>query len=289
MPNINDIKYDQKTLTNPTLVVNSIPNETEILQSYTQTEINSQTYPLSTRNVSGVYIVPVTKDIVWLNYLAQKTVIKDSELFNVIDNQFKYFIKAPVIEVTKFTLNDGTFFRCASDTLKSVENYTYYLMKDGKASIIPNFKTLEVMLVERGQSMLSVKVLEQNQCKDIDKTGMDETDKQTQWTSDLSDLTNVAKFKALGDSVKSSAAVVEGAKAEAQKQIDAVKEQAVASQKEADASKAQATAAKAASDAAIAQAKAAEAAANAAAKEAEAAKAQADQAKAEAEASKTTK
>lgn len=297
MPNINDIKYDQKTLSNPTLVVNNIPSETESSIVQTQDQINSQSYPLSERNVSGVYIVPIFKDVVWLNYLAQKTVVKDSELFKVIDNTFKYFTEIIPIIPEKFTLIDGMFFRCASDQILNADQYTYYIMKDGKASIIPNFKTVEVMLIERGQSLLNVKILEAKQCAEIDKTGMDESDKQSQWKEEYADVTlsNIQKFKALGDNAKSAAATVAAANAESQKQIDAVVAQAAADKKAAEAAQAQAVAAKSASDAAIAQAKAAEASAKAAEAEAAATQAQADQAKAEAgaekaaiEASKTT-
>jgi hypothetical protein len=153
-------------------------------------------------------------------------------------------------------------FRCVSEgsTPQPKEDYSYFIIEDGKKRLIPNYLTLEVLLFERNSSLLSVRVIQEGECSDIIE-GDPFPDKSKSWTDDMEDQTNFEALKGLESNVKTGAAIAEGAKKEAGAQIAAVKAQAEASKAEAEAAKAEAEAAKAASEAAIAEANAAQAAA----------------------------
>jgi colicin import membrane protein len=141
-------------------------------------------------------------------------------------------------------------------------------MVNGIAKKIPNYKTLEVMLAERNQTLLSVRVLEENQCADIPKDNQPIPNKSGAWKKEYADITSIEAFKKLENNAKSAGALVEEAKGQAESQIGAVKAQAAADKAAAEAAKAEAEAAKLLSQQAIAEAEAA--LANAAALQAEA-------------------
>jgi hypothetical protein len=281
------IKYENKTLENSILVKDLIPNETETFTSYTKKELELQTYSkLSERNPANLYIIPSNEQTVWLNFIAQKTHVPDDGISKFVDRSFTFFTEEITSEPEKFILADGEIFRCAGETLKPLEQYTYYIMKGGKSVQIPNFKTLEVMLAERNLTINSIRILEENKCSEIEKDLQIAIDKTSQWSTDIQDMTNLAVYKKLSDNAKSAGAMMEEATKSADKQIQTVKDMAAADKAKAEASKKEAEAAKSASEAAIATAKAAEASANAAKAEAEQAKAEAEAQKAQLEANK---
>jgi hypothetical protein len=129
----------------------------------------------------------------------------------------------------------------------------YYVMVNDKAKKIPNYKTLEVMLEERNQTLLSVRVLTEAQCQDIIKEG-EMPDKSASWTSAMSDQTTNEVLNVLNKNVQSGASIAAGAAANAATQVAAVKAEAEASKALAAQAKAEAEAAKTASEAAIAEA-----------------------------------
>jgi len=256
---INNIEYKIKEHGVSKLVTDVTPKEGQTFEVETQLEINAKTYELSSRNGSGVYILPLEKDKVWLNFIAEKIIITDSEL-EKLGNEFEYFIDdlddLEVIE-EDILVADGQFFRCVGSgtTLKKKEDMTYYILLGGKARKIPNYKTLEVMLAERNQTLNSVRVLEKDQC-DIIPDGEDMPDRASQWKKEHEDQTNLEKLKELENNAKEAGEMMEEAKGEANKQIEAVKEQAAAAKAEAEAAKAEAKAAEAAAAAAQAEAEA---------------------------------
>lgn len=266
---INNISYARREESNTTFV--EIPKEGQTVLKESQESINSRNYNLSVRNGANAYIIPVDQEKVYLNFIGQKTIVYDSDISNILKPEFEFFIDEIIPEVDPFVLADGMIFRCASASSlpKNKEDYVYYIMMGGEAKKIPNYKTLEVMLAERNQTLLSVRVLEENQCADI-VVGSPISNKSSSWVQDFADQTSLEALRELENNAKSAKAIADGAKANAQGQIDAVKAQAAADAAAADAAKAQADAANASAQAAIAQAAAAQAAAEAAKAEADA-------------------
>jgi len=263
---INDITYLDAFTSNAKLLQYVIPIEGQTYDFISQDGINARNYTLSKRNGAGAYELPTNKDKVYLNYIPKKVFVTDQNLKDYTDTTFSYFIPPQVIEPDKFTLIEGSIFRCFDkDSLpQPKENYQYWIIEDGKKKKIPNYKTLEVMLAQRGITLLSVRVIPESQCEQIEEATDIIPDKSTAWNADMSDKTNSELLKQLDANVKSGAAIASAATAAAQQQIDTVKAQAAADKAAADAAKAQAQAAEAASQAAIAQANAAQAAAEAA-------------------------
>jgi hypothetical protein len=276
---LSNIVYNDLLSSNAKLI--TIPKEGETYEFITQDNIDKQNYTLSTRNGAGTYIIPTEKQKLYLNFVPRKTQIFDDNFAQYIDTGFSYFVPPSIIPPDKFTLAEGQIFRCVSEnsTPTNKENYTYYIYLDGKKKKIPNYKTLEVMLAERNQTLLSVRVVSDKECNQIELASEEIPDKEANWTEDFKDVTNSEALKTMEGNVKTGAALAESAKAEASAQIAAVKAAEEKAKAQAEAAKAQSEADKAASQAAIANAQAAQAAA-------EAAKAQADAAKAQAEASK---
>jgi hypothetical protein len=278
---INDITYLDQISSNSKLLQYLIPQEGQTYDYVTQDGINSRNYTLSKRNGAGAYELPTDKDKVYLNYIPKKVFVSDANLKDYTDTSFSYFVPPAVIEPDKFTLIEGQIFRCFDKNSLPLpkEDYTYWIIEDGKKRKIPNYKTLEVMMAQRGITLLSVRVIPESQCEQIEEatdTAGNIPDKSGAWNEDMSDKTNVELLKKLDANTKSGAAIADAAAASAATQIAAVKAAEEKAKAQADQAKAEAVAAKAASDAAIAQAQAAQAAA-------EAAKAQADAEKAKAQ------
>ncbi len=275
---INNLTYTDRMSSNAKLVKYTIPKEGQTYEYIVQEEIDKRTYQIGTRNPAGSFVLPTDKPQVYLNYIPQKVFVSDSDLREKVGTEFSFFVQPVVIQPEAFTLPDGQIFRCVSpdSTAKSKEAYTYYIMERGLKKRIPNYKTLEVMLAERGQTLLGVRVIPQSECEQIREDSAPTSDKQSDWTPDFEDQTNFEKLKALDASVKSGQAVAAAATAEADKQIAAVKAAEEKAKAEADAAKAQSQADKAAADAAKAQAGAAQAAAEQAKAEADAKKAELD-------------
>lgn len=251
--NLNEIAYVTRLESDVKLV--EIPEEGQTPIKESQEAIDRQSYELSERNGANNYIVPIEKERVYLNFIGQKTMVFDSEYRAILAPEFEYFIDEEIVEEAPFILADGVFFRCASASSKpkAKEDYQYYIMMNGKAQSIPDYKTLEVMLAERNQNLNSVRVIEESECQDLE---MDQSipSKADVWTEAYADQTNLEALAELENNAQQATALVEQAKDEAQKQIDAVKEQAAASKAEAEAAKAQAEQARAEAEAAIAAA-----------------------------------
>lgn len=258
---INNIGYIDKFNSTAKLVEQNLPQTGQTPLAFSQDQINAQSYPMSTRNSAGAYLLPTEKNEVYLNYIPMKRMVFDSSIQTQLEPKFEFFVDAIIPPLEPFTLPDGFFFRCAGEGPKPKELYTYYIMQDGIGEEIPNYKTLEVMLAERGISLLSVRVIEENQCAEIPKQGMS-PNLEPLWTEDFKDQTNPEVLKEMQANVQSGKAIADQAKASADQQIAAVKAAEEKAKEEAAAAKAKSIADKAAADAAIAQAQAAQAAAD---------------------------
>lgn len=262
---INGIKYVLLPESTAKLIQYTIQQEGQTFDFIPQDSIDKMSYPLSNRNSANSYIVPIEKSKLFLNFLPRKLHVLDSDVAKYLGNEFEYFVPPPIIPPVLFTLPDGQMFRCTSENSVPMEpyQYTYYVMVGDEAKLIPNYKTVEVMLAERGQTLLSVRVITEKQCSDIPKNGQ-VPDKSGNWTEDYEDQSTFQKLKKLDNDVKTGKQLADDAKKSAATQIDAVKAQAAASAAQAAAAQAQSQADKAAADAAIAQANAAKAQADAA-------------------------
>lgn len=257
---INNIKYVDMVSSNAKLVETQIPLEGQTYEYQSQDTINKQNYTLSTRNGANVYVIPTDRDDVYVNFIPRKVIVADGDINTYLDATFSYFVADPIIPRELFTLPEGQLFRCTTENSLPLpkDQYIYYIMIDGKAKKIPNYKTLEVMLEERNQTLLSVRVLAEAQCQDIVKDG-EVPDKSQSWTTAMSDQTTNEVLNQLNQNVKSGAAIASAASANAATQVAAVQAEAEASKAQAAQAKAEAEAAKAASEAAIAEANAAKA------------------------------
>ena len=260
---INDIIYVDQFTSNATLI--QVPVEGQTIDQISQANINAQNYPLSNRNGANVYVIPTNLDNVYINFIPKKVLVTDTDIKNYLGNSFNYFVPNEIIQPELFTLPDGMIFRCVSENSVPLpkEQYTYYIMVGTIAKVIPNYKTLEVMLAERNQTLLAVRVITEKECGDIPKQGQ-VPDKSGNWNSSMSDQTTNEVLQALNQNVQSGAAIAAGATAQANNQIAAVKAQAAADKAAAEQAQAEAQAATAASEAAIAQANATQAQAEAA-------------------------
>lgn len=119
---------------------------------------------LSTRNNKGAYNVPIVKPEVLLNFLPRKRFVEDSSISYVIDILFDYFqeITNEDSERLPFDLLEGTIFRVVGEGVKSSSDYTYYMIEDDVVVQLPNFKTVQVNLAERGSTVSDIKVIEKN-------------------------------------------------------------------------------------------------------------------------------
>ncbi len=259
---INGITYVNKDDSDAVLIANIKDRVGQTVSLEYQKDIEKKYEVLSTRNATGTYNIPQDKEKVFINFIPQKTVVSDNILHAMLKPEFEYFVSEPIIPDEPFSLADGEIFRCASNVPKPKEDYQYYIVQNGKGVPIPNYKTLEVMLVERNLTLLSVRVLESKQCQEVigasgngGSSGNSQVpDSSTSWDPSYNDVTSIETLKNMQDNAKSADAVAESAKAEAQKQIDVVKKQAEAAKAEADAAKKQAEAEKAKADAAKAEA-----------------------------------
>ena len=247
------------------MITNLIPKEGQTYEYIDQSGIDAQYYTISSRNGSGTYNLPVELDRVYINYIPKKVFVSDQNIKDYLDTNFSYFVPEEIIAPDPFTLPEGQIFRCvASDSLPlPKEGYTYYIIEGGKKKVIPNYKTLEIMLAERNQTLLSVRVITEQECNQIELLSDQIPDKSGLWKEDYADQTNFEKLKQLDQNVKDGAKIAEGAKAAADQQIAAVKAAEEKAKAEADAAKAQSLADKAAADLAIAQAQLAQAEAEA--------------------------
>lgn len=255
---INNIIYTDFASSTAKLI--DIPIEGQTYDYIPQNVIDAQNYTLSVRNGANVYNIPTNLTNVYINFIPKKVVVSDLDIKTFLDSEFSYFVPDEIIPRELFTLPDGQIFRCTTDSSLPLnkDQYDYYIMVGDIAKKIPNYKTLEVILAERNQTLLSVRVLTSAQCSDIEKIG-EVPDKSGSWNDTMSDKTTNEVLQDLEKNTKSGAAIASAATAAATQQIDVVKAQATASKAAAEQAKAEAEAAKSASEAAIAEANAAKA------------------------------
>lgn len=254
---LSNIIYSDLANSNAKLVQSILPREGQTWEYMPQSQIDAQSYTISQRNSSGAYMIPTEKEKLYLNFIPIKTLINDQNIKDYIETDFTFFVPEEIIPPDPFSLPDGTIFRCVSDgSLPGTkESYVYWIIDEGVKRLIPNYKTLEVMMAERNLNLLSVRIVQENHCSEI-LEGDPIEDKSASWSEDFKDQTNFELLKGLEASVKSGAQIANDAKASAGEQIAAVKAEAEANKAAAEASKAEAEAAKAASEAAIAEAQA---------------------------------
>ncbi len=255
---ISNISYQDLASSNARLIKFTIPREGETFVYMPQAGIDAMSYDLSDRNGSGALNLPTQKEKVYLNFVPRKVVATDSNIKEYLETEFTFFKALEIVPPDPFSLPEGQIFRCfSSDSVPMAkESYTYWIIEEGKKKLIPNYKTLEVMLNQRNQTLLSVRIVPENQCSQIEEFTGSIPDKSSSWSEEMKDKTNAEALAGMESTVASGAALADGAKAAAGAQIDAVKAQAAADKAAADAEKAEAEAAKAASDAAIAEANA---------------------------------
>lgn len=279
---ISGIRYTLPEGSNSGLVaVTPIPEGqvTTISQELYNAELEDN---LGTRNRNGLFNVPTDKTKVWLPYFAIKTVIADPQLAKVIKTAFGYFIAPTTVLPEAINLvKDGDIFRCAGEGIKPIEDYQYYIVKEGMPIAIPNFKTVEVLLYERGKSALSIKVLEESECIAASAIAMGSSidsmsDKSAEWLPQFEDFTSFEKFQKLAQGSAEALALANQAAGAVQSQIDAANANSAATQAAALASSQQAAAALSQAQAAQQQAAAQIAQSNAAIAEANAAQAAAE-------------
>ena len=143
---------------------------------------DSITPPEAIRKNGVVIVNPVSADDVHISYQPIRTIpsVDDDELDDIIDEEWDYFTIAtdpiiddageiaPVINIEKFIANqdldlldphDGYITsgpKLISEGYDPSEVYCVFFISDGIAKPIPDYKTLEVMLVERGLTYQSI-------------------------------------------------------------------------------------------------------------------------------------
>lgn len=236
------------------------PIEGQTLGVLSQAEIDALGYPLSVRNHRNICEIPIEKSQVYLNFVAKKTFLFDTDLNLVNDYTFTYFVDDPIFTPDPFSLPNGIIYRCLNGVLTNLRNYTHYIMEAGVARQIPNYKTLEVMLEERGLSYSAVRAVDEIECAQIQK-GPPMPDRSGQWSENLAEssgyntITNVAANLAQVQSLINN---ISGNVAQQQQNLNnqlSAQQSAMAAQQAA--AQAQAQAAKAAADKAKADAAAA--------------------------------
>jgi len=156
----------------PVMFETLMPKDNETLGSETDAEMKAK-HPiaskLSTRNFRDTYIVPEEMQQVYINFIPSKNFVTDSDLDYVLDTKFEYFVEpAPTVsELPQFTLVDGTIYRITGNGFKDVKDYSYYAIVDDEVQTIPNYKTVEVMLAERGQIVDAIRVVTPGQHQDL--------------------------------------------------------------------------------------------------------------------------
>lgn len=124
---------------------------------------------LSVRNNKGVYDFPNWKDKVLLKVNLQKQMLLDSDINYVIDKNFTYFIEEINVISPSILIPDGYVFRIANEGIKDIEDYTYYIIKDGIINQLPNFKSVVVELSIRNMTTMDIRIIEPNEFESMNK------------------------------------------------------------------------------------------------------------------------
>lgn len=154
-----------------------LPKQSELRVFKTDAQIKSENIyanNLSTRNSMGNYIIPMESDSILINFIPSKLVVSDNSLISLIDNKFDYFpdpiFSDSIPEPISFA--EGTIFRVTGEGPRSKEEYTYYSIENGIVSLIPNYKTVEVLLFERGRSLDEIQIIEPTEFDDLLHTSL---------------------------------------------------------------------------------------------------------------------
>lgn len=170
-----------------------ITNETSG-ENLTTQQLDALNTKFLSQNNLGKKIVPLIYEKIgealkvkpaYLNLFPEKRIIKDSELCiqNICD--FSFFTEIEQAE-PEVIYQPGTFFRIANDTLQQglalpkCEQTVYFVTKGNCVCVIPNQKTLQVMLVERNKVIESVFVIETFQFENFEVTGQC-PDRTSEW------------------------------------------------------------------------------------------------------------
>lgn len=227
-------------------------------------EIDSQSYNVGTRNLRGVLQVPIYRDSVYVNFTARKSLIGDGLLRSLNGDDFEFFLDPVVLEPPRFELLDGTFFRLVQRGIKDLHDYTYYYYSVidgvGKASEIPNWQTLEVMLSERGLTYTIVDVVEGNQAADLTFEGT-MSNLAGEWIPPLSPKVGYVVIEEIANALAAADEIAASLASSVAQQQQNMSNQMAAQAAAMEAQVAEAQAAVAAAQAAEAQAAAAQAAA----------------------------
>lgn len=148
------------------LLENTIPEENETFGNLTKDEYQAQLYKLnnlSTRNDKSVFQVPIEKEVVYLNFVPEKTIVSDSNINYINSNEFRYFT---IIDETEsfplpFSLEEGAIFRVTGEGIKEATSYQYYIIQNNVVQTIPNSQTLEVLLGERELTYQAIRIISQ--------------------------------------------------------------------------------------------------------------------------------
>lgn len=159
-----------------------IPNNMESTQNVNTLE--NLKVKLIPRNQTGVLHVNLNNSSNNMEYKSRKTFV------NVPIQAFEYFKTEELPTPDLFALPDGTIFRIASGNVKSKNSYTYYIMKNGYKLQIPNYRSVEVLLYERNQNHLAVRIVEENQGLEIPDGGV-YADMSLQWNSNMADESGI--------------------------------------------------------------------------------------------------
>jgi hypothetical protein len=150
----------------------TLPKQSELRVYKTDEQILSENIyakKLSTRNNVGNYIIPNESESVLMNFIPSKLIVSDASINYVMDTSFQYFAE-PVFsdalpEPVSFA--EGTLFRVTGEGIRPKEDYTYYSIENGIVSKIPNYKTVEVLLFERGRGLDDIQIIEPTEFDDL--------------------------------------------------------------------------------------------------------------------------
>ena len=153
-------------------ILNGFPSDSESITKETKAEMIAK-HPIaskiSQRNFSQTAIIPIKESKSFINLLPLKVFLNDANFIYKVNRNFEYFSPRESISVLgdPFVFDDGTIFRVVGQGVQKPENYTYHTIINGITTQIPNFKTVQVLLAEKGQIYESIRVIEPSQYADL--------------------------------------------------------------------------------------------------------------------------
>jgi hypothetical protein len=170
-------RIDQIPIEHLRNINSTVPKPSELNFYKTEEEIRSENIfinGLSKRNSMGNYIIPSENESIFINLIPSKLIVSDSSISYLSDNSFQYFtppVFSDIIpEPTSFA--EGTIFRVTGEGIRPKDKYTYYSIENGIVSLIPNYKTVEVLLFERGRGYDEIQIIEPTEFDDLLHTSL---------------------------------------------------------------------------------------------------------------------